>query len=198
MGQKFQTIARWLFSVAAIAGTLWFALVVFGVNQKIYVYASIGSGGNDVIVSGSRSLDMRYALLLVDTVSGRSAFIAEAKEWDQILQMFDNARAHQSPTWHVVGTFTESDVFNPSTLTISAGPGIRFAIVDDGVCVRYDLARSDFDAFFKGAMRAKRNFVDDGANDGLTPETSSWKSAIGNTNETIRTSLPKGSQPNCR
>ncbi len=198
MGQKLHPIARWLLSAAVVAGALWLVLLVFGANQKSYLYASIGSGGHSVMVGSSGSLGKKYAYLMVEADSNRSIVIVEANEWDQILQMFGDARTHQSQTWRVVGTFTESDVFNPSTLTISAGPGIRFAIIDDGVCIRYDLARSDFDAFFKGAMRAKRNFVDDGANNGLTPETSSWKNAIGTTNEAIRASLPKGSQPNCR
>ncbi len=191
------SIGKRLLAIAITAAVLWLLGFVFSLNMKSYVYSSFGSGEHQLWVIGISSLGVRYAAVQVADRAGVSNVVLEAKEVDGLLELVKNAKKNQSPLWRQVGTISESGTIDPSRLTISAGPGMRFAIVDEGICARYDLAQSDFVAFERAAQRARRHFDGDKADEGLTPLTASQAEAFHNTNETIASMAPRSS-PGCR
>jgi len=193
------SVGRFLYGIGVTAAMLWAIVFVFGANTKIRNYALIGSYEHSIAVVGSSSLGERYALIQVGDRGRLSNVVLEEKEWDQMLTMWNAARTHQARTWSKIGEIAESDIFNPSHLTISAGVGVRFAIVDTGVCLRYDLSPRDFDAFDRAATRAKRHFTGDDADEGTDAGKLSWRGTLDSTNETFKNSIPgAGPWPECR
>lgn len=193
------SIGKIVYGIVATVVILWLFLFVAGATLKIYPYATIGSDLKGISVLGSTTIDGRYASIQIADRADRSNVILEPKEWDELLVMWQKAKTRQSGIWQEMGTITESDISNPSKLRMEAGPGIRFAIIDDGLCLRYDIAPQDFAWFEKALQRAKKHFVDGNADDGLTPYSPTWRDALGIPNETLNESIPRAtSAPDCR
>jgi hypothetical protein len=50
------------------------------------------------------------------------------QEWVPLINLWTKAKNTQSAAWTVIGTMKETGTEDPSRLTMSAGPGVRFAI----------------------------------------------------------------------
>jgi len=154
------------FSLAVLAAIV---LVIYLLGRSYY-YAAFGSDKYYLALSGSGTARDEDVILEIDTPNHYvSAFLDPAKT-DQMLKLFETAKARRSFDWREVGSLKEDmpDWFGPSLLTVSAGPGIRFIIHDHGTCVSFDLAPRDFAAFERAARRAHQHFNGDAADRGLT------------------------------
>ncbi len=192
-------IGKAAYVIIVFPAAFWALTFVFGVTGKTYCYARIGASEHNISVMGFSSFDTRYALIQLDDHGHLSNVILDHKELDYILAAWEVAKAHQSQRWIKISEFTESDVINPSRLTISAGQGVRFAIVDAGVCVRYDLSPQDFGAFDRATKRAKDHFVNSDADNGIEGANGNWRKAIDSTNAAFKESIPRGTAwPDCR
>lgn len=189
-------IGRGVGAVAVLAVVLFILGVAHGIYSKVYFYAMIGTGPR-VSVSGASSLGSRYAAVEIDDGDASSNVILEPGEWDALLALWKKAKAQQSKDWHVIGAITESDMFNPSRLTLSAGRGVRFAIVDDGICLRYDLVTANFGRFEAALERAKRHYTDDAADVGVRSGSADLRGAVESTGEAFKSSIPR-TEPDCR
>ncbi len=49
-------------------------------------------------------------------------------EWSKVVALWQKAKASQGSSFQVVGSLTEANTKDPSTLTLAAGPGVRFTI----------------------------------------------------------------------
>jgi hypothetical protein len=150
--------------VGLIAFVIW-----FGVVTEQYYYVAFGSDEYNLSVRSWNTVGIRYALIEIVDHDDDVYVLLEAGELDHALRMFEAAKTRQSSSWHDVGVMAESHERNPGRLTVSAGPGVRFAILDGGVCLSYDLPPADFAAFERAALRARKHFDGDEADRGLTP-----------------------------
>lgn len=49
-------------------------------------------------------------------------------DWNKIVALWQKAKGSQGAAFRVVGSYTETNTKDPSTLTLSAGTGVRFTI----------------------------------------------------------------------
>src|SRR5499427_6757329 len=78
----------------------------------------------DSEVEASKS---KVALLGIATPL-RSSFSFRREEWLLLIELWSKAVKSQSDSWKTIGSMTETETAHASVLTISAGPGIKFAI----------------------------------------------------------------------
>ena len=101
----------------------------------------------------------RIALLGFRSTSARTAFVFGLNEWVSLFDLWTTAVKAQSDSWKVIGSLTEMGTADVSLLTVSAGPGVRFAVTSvKGVSITYVLANADI-ARFKKALFQVRDFL---------------------------------------
>jgi hypothetical protein len=106
----------------------------------------------DPEVEASRN---KVALLGIATPS-RSSFSFGLKEWLSLIDLWTKAVKAQSGSWKVVGSMVETETSDVSHLTVSAGPGVKFAISSrkKGTAT-YVLSRDDMAGFEKALHQVK-------------------------------------------
>ncbi|GEM_PF-6452693 len=160
-------IFLWLTLPVLLLVVLAVGAVAFVVLTREYTYVAFGSDQYNFTVRGTTTFGIKYALIQIDDGDDEAYVLLEAGELDHALRMFETAKTRQSSAWHDVEVLSESHERNPARLTVSAGTGVRFAILDDGVCLSYELAPADFAAFERAAMRARKHFDSDEPDRGL-------------------------------
>jgi len=171
-------VAAWLAAAALLL--TWIGVILYFVFWENRWYAAFGSDEYHLGVIGSTMLGEKYVYIEVEDPHDIANVVLGPQRTDQVLRMFEAAKARQSSAWHEVGTLTEDreDWTFPAHLTVSAGPGIRFVIQDHGTCLSYDLAPADFAAFERAALRARRHFDSDDVDRGLMPDSDAPASAF--------------------
>jgi len=87
------------------------------------------------------------------------SFVFGLNEWVSLFDLWTTAVKAQSDSWTVIGSLTEMGTADVSLLTVSAGPGVRFAVTSvKGVSITYVLATADI-ARFKKALFQVRDFL---------------------------------------
>jgi hypothetical protein len=98
----------------------------------------------------------RVALLGFRSTSVRTSFVLSLNELVSLLDLWRTALNARSDSWKVVGSLTEVGTTDVSVLTVSAGPGVKFAVTSlKGVSITYVLANADVARFEKALFRVK-------------------------------------------
>jgi hypothetical protein len=98
----------------------------------------------------------RIALLGFRSPSARASFVFSLNEWVSLFDLWATAVKVQSDSWKVIGSLTEMGTADVSLLTVSAGPGVRFAVTSvKGVSITYVLANADIARFEKALYQVK-------------------------------------------
>jgi len=101
----------------------------------------------------------RIALLGFRSPSARRSFVFNLSEWSSLFDLWTTALKSQSASWKFVGSLTETGTTDASLLTVSAGPGVSFAVTSSkGASITYVLANADVDRFDKTLLHVK-NFL---------------------------------------
>ena len=101
----------------------------------------------------------RIALLGFRSASARTSFVFSLNEWVSLFDLWATAVKVQSDSWKVIGSLTEMGTADVSLLTVSAGPGVRFAVTSvKGVSITYVLANADI-ARFERALYQVKDFL---------------------------------------
>jgi hypothetical protein len=77
----------------------------------------------------------------------RNSLAFSVAEWPSFVALWRQARKTQAPTWHLVGTFKETDTEERTLLTVSAGKGVQFVLTGEKSTLTFLLPPSDFAAF---------------------------------------------------
>jgi hypothetical protein len=77
----------------------------------------------------------------------RRSVAFSASEWPTFVALWNKARKSQAPTWHLVGSFTETGTTEAALLTVSAGPGVQFSMTGAKGVATFILPASQFAAF---------------------------------------------------
>jgi hypothetical protein len=89
----------------------------------------------------------------------RNSFSFRLKEWLSLIDLWSKAVKAQSSSWRVIGSMTETETSDVSHLTISAGPGVRFAISSfQKGTVTFTLSKDDIGGFEKALYQVKEFF----------------------------------------
>jgi hypothetical protein len=102
-------------------------LLICGATQaQMTIVGSYTNGGESLDVftyrghSGSKAAGLGFQRKI-------SVNLAKA-DWGKIVALWQKARGSQGASFRPVGSFTETDTKDPSTLTLAAGTGVRFTI----------------------------------------------------------------------
>jgi type 1 fimbria pilin len=68
-------------------------------------------------------------------------------DWGAFVNLWNSARQSQSASWKLVGTFKETGTTDPSLLTVTAGPGVQFTIMESTGTMSFVLQPGEFDRF---------------------------------------------------
>ena len=169
IGRAPKPIGKWVIVAAlSLAGWGLIAFLFYALADE-YWYAAFGSDEYSLSVAGSTTSFEQDAMIEIDDPDHTANVLLDSEKIDQVLKMFESAKAGQSSGWHEVGSLREDmpSWWGPSLLTVSAGPGVRFVIHDHGACLSYDLTPEDFKAFERAAQRARRHFDSEDADRGL-------------------------------
>ena len=87
----------------------------------------------------------------------RSSFSFGLKEWLSLIDLWTKAVKAQSRSWKVVGSMVEMETSDVShLLTVSAGPGVKFAISSPKKgTATYVLSKEDMAGFEKALHQVK-------------------------------------------
>ena len=86
----------------------------------------------------------------------RSSFSFRLEEWLLLIELWTKAVKAQSSSWKVVGSMAETETSDVSHLTVSAGPGVKFAISSPKKStVTYVLPKDDMAGFEKALYQVK-------------------------------------------
>ena len=89
----------------------------------------------------------------------RSSFSFNRAEWLLLIDLWSKAVKVQSDSWKIIGSMKETETSDPSLLTISAGPGIKFVINSPRKgSVTYVLSKDDLARFAGTLYRVKEFF----------------------------------------
>ena len=110
-----------------------------------YIGKYPGSGG-ELLVATYLEKDERVGLIGI-AAAKRVSVAFDRNEWKSLLALWQKAKATQSATWKLVGSFKETGTKEQTLLTVTAGPAVRFTITDPAGTFSYTLARSNFAAF---------------------------------------------------
>jgi hypothetical protein len=110
------------------------------------------------VVDSEVEAESKVALLGIATPL-RSSFSFKREEWLLLIDLWSKAVKLQSDSWKIIGSMKETETSDPSLLTISAGPGIKFAINSPRkVLVTYVLSKDDLARFAGTLYRVKEYF----------------------------------------
>jgi hypothetical protein len=68
-------------------------------------------------------------------------------DWGSFVNLWNSARQSQAASWKPVGTFKETGTTDPSLLTVTAGPGVQFTIMESTGTMSFVLQPAEFDRF---------------------------------------------------
>ena len=88
----------------------------------------------------------------------RAATAFRTDDWAELMKLWQKASVVQSPSWHHIGVYKETGTKDPTLLTVSAGPGVRFTMETEDGLFTVVLSRSDYESFEKNLMAVKRFF----------------------------------------
>jgi len=111
-----------------------------------------------VVDSEAEASRSKVALLGI-TRPWRSSITFRREEWFLLIDRWSKAVKAQSDSWIIIGSMKEMETSDASLLTISAGPGIKFAISSPGKgLVTYVLPKDDLARFAGTLYRVKEFF----------------------------------------
>jgi hypothetical protein len=94
------------------------------------------------------------------TKPSRSSFSFRREEWLLLIDLWAKAVKTQSGSWKIIGWIKETETSDPSLLTISAGPGIKFVIDSPSKgLVIFILSQDDLARFAGTLYRVKEFFT---------------------------------------
>jgi hypothetical protein len=112
----------------------------------------------DVVTVDASEPSGRVALLGIATPL-RSSFSFKREEWLLLIDLWSKTVKVQSDSWKIIGSMKETETSDPSLLTISAGPGIKFVINSPRKgSVTYVLSKDDLARFAGTLYRVKEFF----------------------------------------
>ncbi len=68
-------------------------------------------------------------------------------DWSSFVNLWNSARQSQAASWKLVGTFKETGTTDPSLLTVTAGPGVQFTIMESTGTMSFVLQPGEFERF---------------------------------------------------
>jgi hypothetical protein len=118
------------------------------------------------VVDSEVEASKRKVALLGIATPLRSSFSFRREEWLLLIELWSKAVKSQSDSWKTIGSMTEMETAHASVLTISAGPGIKFAINSPRKGpVTYVLSKDELARFAGILYRVKEFFHDSAAGD---------------------------------
>ncbi|MGA7713644.1 MAG: hypothetical protein WCA81_17220 [Rhizomicrobium sp.] len=134
---------RTIAGFAAVLIVVWlFIVIALTVLSHTYRYGDFHSGDSTLrIAAGTGVMDEGF----IDIENSRTdvSIILEPGEWDRLMSFWDSARHVHAVQWQTIGEIKETDTYDNTVITVRAGPGIRFAIRENGACADYALEPND-------------------------------------------------------
>lgn len=90
----------------------------------------------------------------------RAATAFRGTDWEELLQLWQKASVVQAPSWTHIGVYKETGTKDPTLLTVSAGPGVRFTMETEDGLFTVVVSRSDYERFGQNLQAVKRFFAD--------------------------------------
>jgi hypothetical protein len=151
-------IATLVAGVGAIIALSYVLVVYYAASSaRTYDYGSLASGENGLQVFVVKGDGNKWGLIRISNGAHAVNIILEPDEWDRLLDIWSKAKLAQAPIWRDVDKIDETTLFDRSHLAVESGPGIRFKLRQDDVCVVYNLPPSDFSAFETRIERVRRH-----------------------------------------
>jgi hypothetical protein len=137
---------------------------------QLDIVAKFRNGGVELdivtVVDSEVEASKRKVALLGIATPLRSSFSFRREEWLLLIELWSKAVKSQSDSWKTIGSMTEMETAHASVLTISAGPGIKFAINSPRKGpVTYVLSKDELARFAGILYRVKEFFHDSAAGD---------------------------------
>jgi hypothetical protein len=103
--------------------------------------------------------DKKAGLIEMVAGSDHASFLFDAQLGEQVLELWNKAKAMQAGSWSPVGSLTETRAKDASTITVSAGFGVRLILSDPKLgSFTHVVARDDM-AAFEAALQKVRSFL---------------------------------------
>ncbi len=150
----------------AVAATLAAGLLLppsspaLAAAAKLVVLGHYTSQGRVMNVTTFAEKGKKEVLLIMNDGKVGNSLTLYADQWDVVTGLVGKAEAAQSDTWNEVGEYDETGS-DPSNLTVSAGKGVRLAILSSDGTSTYDVAPEDL-AKFDQSLQAATAYVHGG------------------------------------
>lgn len=103
--------------------------------------------------------DKKAGLIEMAAGPDHASFLFDAQLGEQVMELWNKAKAMQAGSWSQVGSLTESRTKDASTITVSAGFGVRLILSDPKLGSFTHVVSRDDMAAFEAALQVVRNFL---------------------------------------
>lgn len=144
---------------AAFCAAILFTQTPAGAAGPLNTLATFPGGDSQLEVQTYAQNDTKAGVIEMTTGSARASFLLNAELAEQMLDLWSKAKTMQAGSWSPVGTLTETRPKDASTMSVSAGFGVRLILSDlKAGSLTHVVGRDDM-AAFEDALEKVNDFL---------------------------------------
>lgn len=146
-----------LASAALCAAFLFFQPAL--AEGPLTTVAKFPGGDTQLEIQAYEQNDKKAGVIDMAAGADHASFLFDAQLAEQVIELWNKAKAMQAGSWSPVGSLTENRAKDAATITVSAGFGVRLILSDPKLGSFTHVVSRDDMAAFEAALQKVRSFL---------------------------------------